>query len=108
MTKGTFITEGNLFQIDGCPYSISKEEAERKVADPRAPGNVIQLLEMGAGEAAVASSRFRSARYASRSLGLASWPEAWKMAFRISSGKRYALGCILSNLKSLSSSMASD
>ena len=45
-----FISGGVLFQEEGCPYTLSKEEAKAVLADDSELGNIITLDHHGGGE----------------------------------------------------------
>lgn len=53
-----FVSEGDLFQVEGCPYTLSSEQAEQLINDESEVGNTITLLYHGGGEENNASCTF--------------------------------------------------
>ena len=45
-----FLAEGNLFQQEGCPYLLSRRQAEQVTNDDSKVGNTITLVTHGGGE----------------------------------------------------------
>lgn len=45
-----FVSEGDFFQVDGCPYALSQEEAEEVLKDERGISNTIMLVTHAGGE----------------------------------------------------------
>lgn len=48
-----FLAEGDLFQEDGCPYVLSRRQAEEVMNDDSELGNTITLVTHGGGERVV-------------------------------------------------------
>lgn len=44
------MSEGDLFQVEGCPYALSRAEAEEAMETESEIGNTIALVSHGRGE----------------------------------------------------------
>lgn len=44
------MSEGELFQVEGCPYSLSRKQAEEVMKDDSEVGNTVTLVTHGGGE----------------------------------------------------------
>lgn len=45
-----FVSEGDLFQEEGCPYVLSRKQAEQVMNDDSEVGNTVTLVTHGGGE----------------------------------------------------------